>query len=153
MFSSRKKNNSPATNATKVDSLIGQNTELHGDVVFSGGFHVDGKIHGNIRSDDSASLLTVSDHGMVEGEVHVPNIILNGTIKGDVYASERVELAANARVLGNVYYHLIEMAAGSEVNGNLVRQAEPEKSPAGQKKDKSSPAPKINSTATAGSKP
>ncbi len=139
MFSSRKKNSVPATSATKVDSLIGKKTELHGDVSFSGGFHVDGKIKGNIRSDDAASLLTVSDHGLVEGEVHVPNIILNGTINGDVYASERIELAANARVLGNVYYNLIEMAAGSEVNGNLVRQAESEKSATAQsqKKEKS----------------
>ncbi len=132
--------------------MIGKNTELHGDVVFSGGFHVDGKIQGNIRSDDSASLLTVSDHGLVEGEVNVPNIVLNGTINGDVYASERIELAANARVLGNVYYNLIEMAAGSEVNGNLVRQAEPEKAAgASQKKDKAGV--KGDAPLPAGSKP
>ncbi len=130
MFSSRKKRgaSAPSTPAssTRIDSLIGQQTELEGDVLFSGGFHVDGKIKGNIRAHDSASLLTVSDHGVVEGEVRVPNIVLNGTIIGDVHASEKIELAANARVTGNVYYNLIEMAAGAEVNGNLVRQAESE---------------------------
>lgn len=131
MFSSKKKRTTPTNTTTtttkRVDSLIGQNTELQGDIVFNGGFHVDGKIKGNIRSHDAASMLTVSDQGSVEGEVHVPNIVLNGTIVGDVYASERIELASNARVTGNVYYKLIEMAAGAEVNGNLVHQAESER--------------------------
>ncbi len=117
MFGNNKKRK-PA----KIDSLIGQNTELHGDVLFSGGFHVDGKVKGNVRSVDAASLLTLSDQGKIEGEVRVPNIILNGTVIGDVHASERVELAPNARVTGNVYYHLIEMAMGAEVNGSLVHQ-------------------------------
>ena len=118
MFSSKKRK------SAKIDSLIGQNTLLSGDVEFSGGFHIDGKLKGCVRAVDPSSLLTLSDHGVVEGDVHVPNIILNGTVVGDVYASERVELAANAKVIGNVYYNLIEMAMGAEVNGNLVHQVE-----------------------------
>lgn len=124
MFSSSKKRKS-----AKIDSLIGQNTEVTGDVVFSGGFHIDGKLKGNVRANDPDALLTVSDHGVVEGEVCVPNIILNGTVVGDVYASERVELAAHAKVIGNVYYNLIEMAMGAEVNGNLVHKVEPAAEP------------------------
>lgn len=120
MFSKNKKRK-----AAKIDSLVGQNTELNGNVTFSGGFHVDGKLKGNVRATDPSSVLTLSDQGVVEGEVHVPNIILNGTVVGDVYASERVELVANARVIGNVYYNLIEMAMGAEVNGSLVHQVEP----------------------------
>ena len=119
MFSRNKKRK-----AAKIDSLIGQNTELQGNVVFSGGFHVDGKLKGNIQAQDPSSLLTLSDHGVVEGEVRVPNIILNGTVIGDVYANERIELAARAKVMGNVYYNLIEMAIGAEVNGNLVHRPE-----------------------------
>jgi len=126
MFSNKKKRGSTSSSESpKIDSLIGQNTELHGDVVFNGGFHLDGKVVGNIRAHEASSQLTVSDNGLIEGEVHVPNIVLNGTIKGNVYASERIELAANARVEGSVYYKLIEMAIGAEVNGNLVHQVEP----------------------------
>ena len=95
---------------------------------FSGGFHIDGKLKGCVKAVDPSSMLTLSDQGIVEGDVHVPNIILNGTVIGDVYASERVELASNAKVIGNVYYNLIEMAMGAEVNGNLVHQAEPSES-------------------------
>lgn len=119
MFSNGKKRK-----VAKIDSLIGQNTEIKGDIIFSGGFHVDGKVIGNIQAEESSSLLTLSDHGVIEGEVRVPNVILNGKILGDVYATERVELAANARVTGNVYYNLIEMAIGAEVNGNLVHRVD-----------------------------
>lgn len=114
----------------RVDSLIGQQSQILGDIRFGGGLHVDGTIKGNVAADsDERATLTVSDRGTIEGEVRVPYIILNGHVKGDVYASEHVELAASARVEGDVYYALIEMAMGAEVNGKLVRIAEPSRAP------------------------
>ncbi|MDH5190914.1 MAG: polymer-forming cytoskeletal protein [Gammaproteobacteria bacterium] len=111
---------------TKIDTLVGQNTELKGDVTFKGGIHVDGVIKGNVISEnDSGSSLTLSENGRIEGDVRVPNVVLNGTVIGDVHAIEGIELAANARVKGNVYYNLIEMAMGAEVNGSLVHRSEP----------------------------
>ncbi len=122
--------NSRKIKATKIDSLVGRNTELHGDVHFSGGLHVDGVIKGNVISEPgSVSVLTLSEHGTVEGEVKVPNVVLNGVVIGDVYVSEHVDLQPNARVTGNVYYSLIEMAMGAEVNGSLVHHVEPENVP------------------------
>ena len=114
----------------RVDSLVGKNSRLQGDILFSGGLHVDGAIKGNVTSDnDQAATLTVSERGTIEGEVRVPHAILNGLVKGDVYAQEHVELASNARVEGNVFYALIEMAMGAEVNGKLVRIAEESRAP------------------------
>jgi cytoskeletal protein CcmA (bactofilin family) len=111
--------------SAKIDSLIGQNTEIRGDIIFNGGLHVDGLIKGNVISEEgTGSVLTLSERGVVEGEVKVANIVLNGTIIGDVHALEHIELAADARVNGNVYYSLIEMAMGAEVNGNLVHRSE-----------------------------
>ena len=66
----------------------------------------------------------VSEDGRIEGDVRVPNLVLNGAVEGDVYASQRVELASHAKVTGNLYYNLIEMAMGAEVNGNLVHRVE-----------------------------
>lgn len=108
----------------QIDSLIGQNTEIHGDVIFSGGLHVDGKVKGNVvaSGNEQESVLTLSERGTIEGEVKVPNVVVNGTVIGDVHALTHVELAAQARVHGNVYYSLIEMAMGAEVNGNLVHR-------------------------------
>ncbi len=125
MFGSRKK-----FKTTKIDSLIGKNTELFGDLHFAGGLHVDGSVKGNVvADDDSSSVLTLSDHGSIEGEVRVPNIVLNGVVMGDVHAKGHIELASGARVTGNVYYTLIEMAMGAEVNGNLVRSTDVAASP------------------------
>lgn len=115
---------------TKVDSLIGSQSRLVGDIRFGGGLHVDGSIKGNVVADgDDNATLTVSDRGTIEGEVRVPYIILNGLVKGDVHANEHVELASSARVEGNVYYALIEMAMGAEVNGKLVRIVADQRAP------------------------
>jgi len=119
MWSKRKNSKS-----AKIDTLIGQHTELRGDVVFNGGLHVDGAIKGNILAEQDGAVLSLSERGLVEGEVRVPNVVLNGSVVGDVYATEHIELAANARVTGNVYYKVIEMARGAEVNGNLVHRSD-----------------------------
>ena len=114
----------------KVSTVIGQGTVITGDVEFSGGLHLDGAVKGNVNGDgDSRSTLTVSEQGRVEGDVRVENLILNGMVVGDVFATERAELAANARVTGTVYYRLLEMAMGAEVNGKLVHTEEQEQPP------------------------
>lgn len=119
------KSKSTTTKSAKIDTLIGQNTEIRGDVVFSGGLHVDGTLKGNVIADqDSGSVLSVSERGLIEGDVRVPNVVLNGCVVGDVYAANHIELAPQARVKGNVYYKIIEMARGAEVNGNLVHRGE-----------------------------
>jgi cytoskeletal protein CcmA (bactofilin family) len=87
--------------------------------------------------------LSVSDSGVVEGSVAVPNVILNGTVKGDILAHERVELGATARVTGNVYYALIEMEMGAEITGKLIH--EPRRNAANR------PEPQLNPGATADS--
>jgi len=113
------------TASTKVDTIIGQQTRIEGDVHFTGGLHIDGRIKGNIiAGEGSASVLTVSEHGSIEGNVQVPTVILNGTVTGDVRSEERIELASKAQVNGDVYYNLIEMAMGAAVNGSLVHQTE-----------------------------
>ncbi|MFO8155702.1 MAG: bactofilin family protein [Pseudomonadota bacterium] len=115
-----------AKTSARIETLIGQHTELRGDVEFTGGLHVDGTIKGNVIASEGggASVLSLSERGTIEGEVRVPNVVLNGIVNGDVHALEHIELAAQARVSGNVYYSLIEMAMGAEVNGNLVHCAE-----------------------------
>jgi cytoskeletal protein CcmA (bactofilin family) len=111
----------------RIDTLIGAGTRIVGDVHFSGGFHVDGHVKGNVDAlPDSGATLSVSDSGTIEGSVAVPNVVLNGTVKGDILAHDRVELGATARVTGNVYYGLIEMEMGAEINGKLIH--EPQKS-------------------------
>ena len=110
---------------TVVETLVGSNTRISGDLHFSGGCHVDGTVNGSVTADpDSESALSISEEGNIEGGVTVPFVVLNGIVRGDVFANQRVELGPTARVISNVYYNLIEMAIGAEINGKLVHQPE-----------------------------
>ena len=102
-------------------TLVSRSTEIVGDIHFSGELIIEGKVKGNIYAeDDSEALIRVTENGSVEGEICVPSAIVNGLVQGDVRAAIHIELAAKAVVVGNVYYNLIEMVMGSEVNGNLM---------------------------------
>lgn len=120
----KQKARKPATG--HFDTLISSKTFVSGDVEFSGGLHVDGRIRGKVAAEEGAdAVLRISEVGAVEGDIVVPRVIINGTVHGDVYASEHLELAQKASINGNVYYNLIQMAMGAAVNGNLVHQKEP----------------------------
>lgn len=102
-------------------TLVSRTTEIVGDIHFSGELLIEGKVKGNIYAeDDSDALIRVAEKGAVEGEICVPSAIINGLVQGDVRSAKHIELAAKATVVGNVYYNLIEMVMGSEVNGNLM---------------------------------
>ena len=108
-----------------INTLIGADARVHGDIEFSGGCLVDGYVKGNVKAvKDEHATLSISERGCVEGAVVVPHVVLNGTVNGDVRATERIELGPRARVIGNVQYKLIEMAIGAEVNGKLIHEAE-----------------------------
>jgi cytoskeletal protein CcmA (bactofilin family) len=109
-----------------VETLVGPRAVIRGDVDFTGGLYVEGAIHGRVVAEDgSAAVLTVAEKGLVEGEVRAPVVVISGRIVGDVYASERVELTAHARVTGNLHYKVVEMAAGAMITGRLIHADAP----------------------------
>ena len=112
----------------RIDTLIGRSASVQGDVEFAGGLHIDGRVTGSVRATTGAAAsLSVSEHGVIEGSVEAPQVVLNGTVNGDIIASDRVVLGAKARVRGNVSYGVIEMALGAEITGRLIpANTEPE---------------------------
>ncbi|MES9971770.1 MAG: polymer-forming cytoskeletal protein [Candidatus Thiodiazotropha sp.] len=112
----------------RITTVIGSGTEIKGDITFSQGLHVDGVIKGDVLSDpqDQSATLTLSELGTIDGNVRVGNVMLNGTVVGDVVASNRVELAPKARITGTLTYAMLEMAMGAEVNGKLIHASEQE---------------------------
>ena len=107
--------------SAKIDTLIGAETRINGDVEFAGGLHLDGYINGNVKGTTAAdTFLSVSESGCIEGSVVVPNIVLNGIVKGDIEAGDRVEMGPKAKVLGSVHYTTIETAVGAQINGKLI---------------------------------
>lgn len=104
-------------------SLIATDTTLRGDITFSGTLHVCGCVIGNVRGDGEA-LFTLSAEGVIEGGVLAPQAVINGTVRGDIHATQRLHLAAAARVEGDVRYRSLEMAAGAQVNGRMLHNAD-----------------------------
>jgi cytoskeletal protein CcmA (bactofilin family) len=108
----------------EIDTLIGAKTRINGDVEFVGGLHLDGHINGNVKSEPgSGATLSVSEQGCIEGSVVVTTIVLNGVVKGDIEAGDRVELGPKAKVLGSVHYTTIETAVGAQILGKLIHHA------------------------------
>ncbi len=126
MFDRNKERIRRAQRAGQVDTLIGEQVVIRGDISFSGGLYLAGRVHGSISAQDPGAILTLAENGLVEGEVRAPVVVINGELRGDVYASERVELASNARVLGNIHYKVVEMAAGAAISGRLLHAEAPQ---------------------------
>lgn len=119
----------------KVKTLISEDTEINGGLVFCGGLHLDGVIKGEVSAatGDSRAMLTVGEAALIEGNVDVPYLMLDGKIIGDVRVAETVELAPHAIVTGDIYYNRLEMAIGAEVNGQLIHVGEGEQNDASSK--------------------
>lgn len=109
-------------NTGNTTTLIAKGTEIVGDIKFTGNLEIEGKVRGNIivASSTGDASVRVLEHGEVQGDIDVPSIVINGSVSGDVHSSSHIELAARAKVHGNVHYNLIEMVKGAQVNGNLV---------------------------------
>ena len=114
------------TKKAEIDTLIGAKTRINGDVEFAGGLHLDGYINGNVKGELGGGTLSVSEQGCIEGSVVVTNIVLNGLVKGDIEAGDRVEMGPKARVLGSVHYTTIETAVGAQINGKLIHRGKAE---------------------------
>jgi len=123
MFGSKKNanaKNSHIKGKPGVETLIAQNTEIEGKVKFTGILTIEGSIFGDVFSmDENDSVVYIRIDGKVKGEVRAPDVIINGHVQGDVFASGQLVLASNAVVDGNVHYNLIEMEKGATINGNM----------------------------------
>ena len=104
----------------QVDTLIGKGSVVRGDLQFSGGLYIEGRVIGKVIAlDGEAAVVTIAEAGVVEGEIRSPSVVIDGTLAGDAHG-ENVELQKHARVQGNVHYQVVEMAAGATLTGRLI---------------------------------
>jgi len=116
-----------ASSGSNHTTLIANQTEVCGDMHFRGNLVIEGRVRGNVSAhSDSDARLQIVDGGMIEGEIRVPHVVINGDVKGNVFASRHLELSSKAMVEGNVHYKLIEMVKGAQVNGALVSNVDME---------------------------
>lgn len=124
-FLQRKSNGEMKTKNTNFDSqvgtLIGPTVTVRGDLEFCGTLHVEGRIVGNVVAErNQPATISVAEHGRIEGQVRAPVILVNGELTGDVFGEERVQLNSKARVVGDIHYKIVEMAAGAQLTGRLL---------------------------------
>jgi cytoskeletal protein CcmA (bactofilin family) len=106
---------------SEIDTLVGMSARIEGNVSFSGGLRIDGEVRGNVIAVDGAdSLLIVSEHARIEGEVRCANMVVNGHICGPVVASELLEVQPKGSIVGNVHYKRIELHGGASVSGQMT---------------------------------
>ena len=75
--------NKPAQLDGQVDTLIGAQVVVHGDLKFSGGLYVEGRIVGKVIAEEGQrATITLAENGSIEGEVRAPVVILNGRLDG-----------------------------------------------------------------------
>lgn len=112
-----------ATNQTQnLETIIGQGTQIKGDMVFSGTMYVEGQIEGSVVAANEKDTLSVIKTGKINGSIKAGNLVISGEVEGDIRATGKIEVAASARINGNIHYTNIEMEAGSQVNGQLIYQ-------------------------------
>ena len=123
MFTKRKKK--PFIKVTQLSTLIAEGVEITGDIVFSNGMRIDGRVKGNVvgRSADARTpaLLVLSDKGHVEGSVRCGDAVINGAVTGDLDIEHLLELQSDARVTGTIRYQQLQMDVGAAVHGQLIR--------------------------------
>ena len=110
----------------RIDCLIGAGTTVRGDITFSGGLRIDGRVEGNVTAaSEGDGTLVVSEQARVDGEIQVSHVVVNGTVNGPITAKDYLELQGKARVVGDLSYRTLEMHLGAVIQGRLSH-VEPE---------------------------
>ncbi len=115
----------------KSSTLIEVGTLIKGEVVFDNELFVMGRVEGDLNSESDLAKLIVSKTGKVEGEIRVPDVLINGTIVGNVYATNNLEVTGTARIHGDLHYSTIEIHGGALITGRLAAE-QIELNPAGK---------------------
>ena len=119
-----KRNKRPTIELTQLSSLIAEDVEIIGDLHFSGGIRIDGRIKGNVIAravEGKRALLVLSEKGQIEGGVSCGDAVINGSVVGDLVVEHLLELQSNARVRGTIRYAHLQMDVGAAVSGQLIQ--------------------------------
>lgn len=107
---------SPSSNPGS-ETILASDAVFKGEIAFEGTLRIDGKFEGKMNS---KGRLTVGKGAQVAAEVIVASAAIDGVMKGNIVAGERVELASSAQLLGDVRATRLIVAEGATLVGNCV---------------------------------
>ena len=105
----------------KINTLIGSDISIVGNVTYEGIVHIEGDIKGSLVAiRDKESKLFINKLSTITGYVDASNVAIDGMVLGNVYAYELLQLGSNANIQGDIYYKSLEMEVGAKVDGRLI---------------------------------
>ncbi|HEY3355795.1 MAG TPA: polymer-forming cytoskeletal protein [Polyangia bacterium] len=106
--------------AGEINTLLGKGSEFEGKLTFEGTVRIDGKLSGEIFTDD---VLVVGEGAEVSAEIEVGTIIIEGHVNGNVRAKRAVEIHAPGRVRGNIITPSLFIDKGVIFEGNCQMES------------------------------
>ncbi|MEA2039166.1 MAG: polymer-forming cytoskeletal protein [Thermodesulfobacteriota bacterium] len=103
----------------EIKGFLGADTEFEGKLSFTGTVRIDGRFKGDILAEGS---LIVGETSIVEADIRVLQIIINGEVRGDIVAESVIEIRAPAKVIGNINAPSIIIQQGAVFEGNCIMQ-------------------------------
>jgi len=100
-----------------VNTIIGAGSAVDGDIDVDGLLRIDGDLRGTIRA---TGKVVIGSAGRVEAPIRAKSAIIGGTVKGDVYVSERLRILEGGIVIGNVFAPRFEAEDGTIVDGDVA---------------------------------
>ena len=118
MFSSNKKRND-TINTSMINTIIGDNAKIEGVITTMDSTRVDGNLEGKILSESS---VIVGESGTVRGDILAVEILVAGTVYGNLTAKEKIELTNTGRVLGDMVTKTLVIDEGASFKGNCTME-------------------------------
>lgn len=97
-------------------TIVSEGTTFEGVLSGKGDFLISGRVNGNC---DVGGSVTLTPEGSWDGTIRAANVIVRGTVEGDIVAEQRIELGRGARVTGTVTASEIAVAEGAIVDGEM----------------------------------
>jgi cytoskeletal protein CcmA (bactofilin family) len=104
----------------EVTTLLGRGSEFEGKLSFEGTVRIDGKLSGEIFSED---ILIVGEGAEVKAEINVGAIVIEGTVHGNIHAKRSVEIHTPAKVRGNITTPSLFIEKGVLFDGNCQMES------------------------------
>ncbi len=101
-------------NTPKIETVVGAETELEGNISTRQSLRVDGKVKGEVK----AISVIIGEFGVVTGDVTATNITVSGKVKGNISARESIELLPKAQILGDIRTNKLVISDGACFEGN-----------------------------------
>jgi cytoskeletal protein CcmA (bactofilin family) len=104
----------------QINAFLGRDTEFEGKLSFNGAVRIDGRLKGEIFTEGT---LIVGEAAAIASDIHVSHIIVSGEIRGNIVASDRIEIHAPGKVFGNIQAPVVIIDEGVVFEGNCRMQA------------------------------